>query len=974
MLGATLLGAACDDTQVVQPPPPPVTISLLPETATLTVGQTLALTVVVTNSTNQAATFVSSNPAAATVNPSTGVVTAVAAGITVITATAAADANAKDASTITVNAVVPPATPSISIKSVTTGNLLTPVNPNNVFGQIDVTLNVTVPAGAAVQRVETLLDGNVVCSQAFTSSGSITVDQDEIDSADEIVCPIVTSAFNATTGVPTFPNGSHALSARLVQPNGNVISTPSTTLIFNNTNFITATFTGQRSANSAAGPRSVQPVGSQWLGGDITATFLSVNYSGSTNNLASLTLNMTTSGLGVTGVGGCVVPVTSSLSNSLIDPTISSTDGGAGAANLPSCAAATVSRTVTAAQGATFTAVLPANANMGNGGVQNVEDFFPTAGIVINSITSGGQAGPVCINPNPTTNPQGLGCTGGAAAFANPIRVDNLAPRVTQLNIVRPNQYFNAAFVPNHSAAGGTTACTAPCARTVDYGVDAQSAGTNTKFFAGPAAGPLVDVTANFGPLPESPVSTTNVFNLQTTDALQNTRSVFATATATTVSTSATSASDLLFGIDNTAPTQAVTGPPNNSTNCPVAPSNPASCAGQNSWLVAFSDAGVGPSGFNVNPVTVKAERILAAGTTCFNDAGVAISCTTNGGVYADDGNVQAMAASATDGYWRITTFVTDAANNVSTTSVIVTLRDYVAPVAGGISSPASIAGGAQVVFSSALQDNVELGDVMGATTFGAAVMTLADARQSIGTYGPDAIVNTSTGTFTIASFIRSIEQTSATGLPNNTIDTPNVFEYVARDVAGVQINNSVVDGCPAAGAADGTTTQNCILRNVNIAAAVALGTSTQTPTNAAAWDAFNTNNGANALQGLFVHAAPSNATVCTKANAVACAPAQPFSTVLTATVTGPAGTFANPFARLVFYFQDAGGRWQPIPGTVSVTATDNTVTSTRTFTFTLTWTPTGLPTFVANVRAIGVNSTGNALVSQPQVVNLTAT
>jgi hypothetical protein len=106
----------------------------------------------------------------------------------------------------------------------------------------------------------------------------------------------------------------------------------------------------------------------------------------------------------------------------------------------------------------------------------------------------------------------------------------------------------------------------------------------------------------------------------------------------------------------------------------------------------------------------------------------------------------------------------------------------------------------------------------------------------------------------------------------------------------------------------------------------------------------------------------------------VACAPAQPFSTVLTATVTGPAGTFANPFARLVFYFQDAGGRWQPIPGTVSVTATDNTVTSTRTFTFTLTWTPTGLPTFVANVRAIGVNSTGNALVSQPQVVNLTAT
>src|SRR5262245_27329863 len=199
MLGATLLGA-CDETQVVQPPPPPVAISLLPETATLQVGQTLAMTVVVTNSTNQAATFVSSNPAAATVNATTGVVTAVAAGITVITATSAADANAKDASTITVAAVPPPPTPSISIKSVTTGNLLTPVNPSNVLGQIDVTLNVTVPTGAQVQRVETLLDGNVVCSQAFSSTGEITVDQDEADAADEIVCPIPTNAFNATTG------------------------------------------------------------------------------------------------------------------------------------------------------------------------------------------------------------------------------------------------------------------------------------------------------------------------------------------------------------------------------------------------------------------------------------------------------------------------------------------------------------------------------------------------------------------------------------------------------------------------------------------------------------------------------------------------------------------------------------------------------------------------------------------------------
>ncbi len=977
MLGATLLSAtACDDSQTITPTPPAVTLNLVPDAATLNIGQTLPMTVVIANSTNQAATFVSSNPAVATVNATTGLVTALTAGITVITATAAADANAKDASTITVNpAAPPPATPSISIKSVTTGNLLTPVNPSNVAGQIDVTLNLTVPTGAAVQRVETLLDGNVVCSQSFTSTGSITVDQDETDDADEIVCPIPTNAFAAATGIPTYLNGSHSLTARLVQPNGNVISTPSFALIFNNTNFLTVSFAGQRSANSvAAGPRSLQPVGDLWLGGDITATVLSVNYGAAPTGLASATITLTSSGLGVNGNVGCQ----STTLNAATDPTVSITDGGAGGVNFPTCGSAQVTKQVTAANGAPFTVVFPANATMSAGGVQGVEDFFNPNGILVSSITTGGQAGPVCINPNPTTNPQGPGCFGGAAAFTNPLRIDNLAPRVTQLNIVRPNQYFNGAFVPSQAAGATTPLCTAPCARTVDYGVDNQTATGNTKFFAGLPGATLTDVTANFSALPESATSNTNVFGITVQDALTNSRSLFATATPTIFVSTSSTAGTLLFGIDNTAPTQAVAGMPNNSTNCPVAPSNPATCAGINTWTVAFSDAATppaGPSGFGPNPVQTKLERVLSTGTICYDPrvtpATAFISCpTANNGFVADDG---VITLPALDGYWRLTTTVIDAANNSSTQSVILTLSDYVPPVAGGISSPASIAGGAAAVFTSALVDNVELGDVMGATTFGAGVMTIAEPRQTLGTYGPTPdLVAASSGTFTIAAFIRSIENTTATGLPSGTINTPTVFEYVARDVAGVQLNNQVADGCPPAGAADNTATQNCILRNVNIASAVAFGTASQ-PTNASAFASFITNNGANALQGLFVHAAPSNAIVCTKANAVACSPVRPFTTTLTATVTGPAATFANPFTRVVFAFQDAGGRWQQI-GTGAVTVTDNTITNTRTYTYTLTWTPVGLPSYVAPVVAIGVNSTGNALVSQTQTVTLTAT
>ena len=205
--------------------------------------------------------------------------------------------------------------------------------------------------------------------------------------------------------------------------------------------------------------------------------------------------------------------------------------------------------------------------------------------------------------------------------------------------------------------------------------------------------------------------------------------------------------------------------------------------------------------------------------------------------------------------------------------------------------------------------------------------------------------------------------------MPTGTVSPATIFEYAARDVAGVQLNNLVADGCPPAGAADGTTTQNCILRNVNISAAVNLGSNNTFP----AFTALNTANATNPLWGLFLQAPPSNATVCTKANAVACAPAQPFTTTLTATVTGQAAVFANPFARVVFAFQDANGRWVPI-GTAAVTVTDNTVTSTRTFTYTLTWTPTGLPTYAAPVRAIGIAQTGSALLTGTQVVNLTAT
>src|SRR3546814_10638986 len=56
--------------------------------------------------------------------------------------------------------------------------------------------------------------------------------------------------------------------------------------------------------------------------------------------------------------------------------------------------------------------------------------------------------------PYTTLFRSGTGAGGGTAANvafqANPVRVDNLHPRATELDIVRPNQYYNGTFVPEH--------------------------------------------------------------------------------------------------------------------------------------------------------------------------------------------------------------------------------------------------------------------------------------------------------------------------------------------------------------------------------------------------------------------------------------------------------------------------------------------------------------------------------------------
>jgi hypothetical protein len=116
---------------------------------------------------------------------------------------------------------------------------------------------------------------------------------------------------------------------------------------------------------------------------------------------------------------------------------------------------------------------------------------------------------------------------------------------------------------------------------------------------------------------------------------------------------------------------------------------------------------------------------------------------------------------------------------------------------------------------------------------------------------------------------------------------------------------------------------------------------------------------------GRFAMLAPSNSAVCNaQQNCIT-----PTSTVLSASMTGPTGTFVNPFARVDFYYDDPStGRWVRIgTGTPSLTDTGFM----RTWTYSLTWTPGGIRSASGVVMsgstlvvAVGVHPSGSAVIA----------
>ena len=191
-------------------------VVITPPSATLVVGQAITATANVqgTNSPSQAVTWNSLAPSVASVNQS-GVVTAIANGTAVITATS--NANSSIVGTMAVTVFTPqPAT--ISIQSITQGNLGTPVTLTNVNGQIEITLNVDNGA-YTITKAQALVNGATVIAEQVFASSSASAAPAAVPST--IVLSLNTRQVQKANGqyVPVIFNGPNSITARIYVAN-----------------------------------------------------------------------------------------------------------------------------------------------------------------------------------------------------------------------------------------------------------------------------------------------------------------------------------------------------------------------------------------------------------------------------------------------------------------------------------------------------------------------------------------------------------------------------------------------------------------------------------------------------------------------------------------------------------------------------------------------------------------------------------
>ena len=282
------LTACGDKVNVVQPGVDSTVtgVTVSPPSANLNVGDKVTFTAVVTGGaglTNRGVTWSSSTPTVASVDATTGVVTAVAGGTTSIIATSSANSQIKGAAAVTVAAAVQPTVTIGQINQTIPGTGSVPATLSNVFGQLDVTVNVD--AGTQkLSEVQLLMNcggaDTIVARQPIATGDKAPIDAEAASAP--VTLSFNTAAFSPN-GQVAFKNGVCSLKAKAITSSGTIVATSGTPLTLNNLDGVVVTTTN-------TGATAPDAVGAVWKAGSITVAATPILYSGRTPTNISITL------------------------------------------------------------------------------------------------------------------------------------------------------------------------------------------------------------------------------------------------------------------------------------------------------------------------------------------------------------------------------------------------------------------------------------------------------------------------------------------------------------------------------------------------------------------------------------------------------------------------------------------------------------------------------------------------------------
>lgn len=771
--------AACGDKITLVDPPAPAapalrSITLTASDKALTVGQTFQFGANVVADPgfagSTAVTWTSSNQSAATVS-GTGLVTAVAAGSTLITATTT-DPNIKATATVTVTAVTTPpiilATIALSQITQGVGNQCSGVaidqniDLQNACGQVNVTVSYD-PGTQRPSQIDLILRptgttgaSDVVCDSRSIGNATPNVGENAADlDVINVVMNCNTAAFNVPgqtavvagqpNGTVRFRNGSYQLIARLTvagQTPGSGTSTTAatTTITLNNTdNFYVGAgnniITNTPSAGQIASALAAN--GLQWRAGSVTIGVTPVIYTAG-RSLTSATVNLINAGGDVAlGTNGAIV-------------------AGGG----------TIASKTTAAGGAFPATVVFTNDNLANGLINATVDTL-VAQIV--SVDNFG-------NQGPSLSATGAPITASVAA-GNFIRLDNRGPEGVTFTLAGTGTgATTTATAGVFNWVNGSYTLASGIAVGVDVGVGlvngATAAAAAGTFAAGSAPTPLGAVTVAVGAA--NAAATTGYTALAAANTSVTTAGALLAASNTNIEYSATAtAKDLLgntttgtlspnvanpvtvtvgtstrasFGVDVAAPSIRYadaagvgTGPGSPGAAANVLARTAADSAFKTVGLLnytvdylddraGFVGSGATSNGFAVpggTPMTQSLQRLFAvtprqgstATANCVTGFGTGTGCTTMVGVaygsVLSDNWVRSPAVSlgggTTVGYYVYQAQVRDMAGNLSATVKKQSALDPALPAITGFLVPQTIAGGSAATFVPTADDDLEV-------------------------------------------------------------------------------------------------------------------------------------------------------------------------------------------------------------------------------------------------------------------------